>query len=134
MNVLEQIDQANAAHTLHLKQMILNGVRDLLFGETAESLHTPLPPLAEVIAANGSLRARKKSGGKRTAQEIQVTTNKLLSAIHTAPGSRIEYLSAQLNIPTKELALSVKKLLANGQIRAKGQKRATTYAPAGKAK
>lgn len=76
------------------------------------------------------LNGLRGKGEKRSPEAIRATTNKLLAAIKTAPGSRIEYLSKQLDIPTKDLALPVKKLIAAKSVKTKGQKRATAYYPA----
>ena len=43
------------------------------------------------------------------------------------PGLRIEQINKQLGTTTKDLALPIRKLLAEGAIHAKGQKRSTTY-------
>jgi hypothetical protein len=132
MNVLEQIDQANAAHTLHLKTMILDGVRDLLFGETATSLNTPLPPLAKVVDNVGSLK-RKAKGQKRSASDLAVVVAELNHYIAKNPGQRIEQIGKSLGVSTRELALPAKKLIASGAVKTRGQKRATVYVPASKA-
>ena len=43
------------------------------------------------------------------------------------PGLRIEQINKQLGTTTKDLALPIRKLIAEGAIKAKGQKRSTTY-------
>ena len=52
---------------------------------------------------------------------------KLVEFIRSSPGSSIEEIGKGIAIPTKELALPVKKLLAEGRLKKKGQKRATRY-------
>jgi len=43
------------------------------------------------------------------------------------PGLRIEQINKQLGTTTKDLALPIRKLLAESAIQAKGRKRSTTY-------
>jgi hypothetical protein len=53
----------------------------------------------------------------------------------TIPGSRIEAIGKALGYKTKELALPMKKLIAESTVKTEGEQRATTYAPvAGKRK
>jgi len=51
----------------------------------------------------------------------------VLEIITLNPGQRMEELGRLLDVPTKELTLPVKKLLAEKKVKTKGQKRATTY-------
>jgi len=71
--------------------------------------------------------ASRGKGAKRDPQAIEALTNQLGAFIKKNPGQRIEQIGKELGIPTKELALPVKKLLAGKRISTKGQKRATTY-------
>jgi len=134
----------NAIHNVKLE--LMNQVRNTLLGETAADLafssgsaftfaedRTQPSVRLDEIDRTGSLKAKRK-GVKRDPRDIQATTSKLLAAIRTAPGSGIEYLGKQLDMSTKELALSVKKLLASKQITAKGQRRGTRYFVKGGAK
>lgn len=75
------------------------------------------------------LAARRAKGEKRSPVELRALTAKLLSAIRTEPGSRIEYLAKQIDISTTALALPTKKLIASGAVKTKGQRRGTTYYP-----
>jgi predicted transcriptional regulator len=45
------------------------------------------------------------------------------------PGLRIEQINKQLGTTTKDLALPIRKLISDGVVSAKGQKRSTTYFP-----
>lgn len=80
-----------------------------------------------VSAAPGPKRAGKRRGGKRTAAELADMAGQLLSFVESNPGSNIEEIGRGTGIPTKDLALPVKKLLADGKLKKKGQKRATRY-------
>jgi hypothetical protein len=49
------------------------------------------------------------------------------------PGLRIEQINKQLGTSTKDLALPIRKMIADGTLKVKGKKRSTAYFP-GKAK
>ncbi len=88
------------------------------------------PPIA--IAAGGMARAGRPRGGrgaKRTAEDIEVLSEKFAAFVKASPGLRIEQINKELGTTTKDLALPIRKLIADGKIAAKGQKRSTTYFP-----
>ncbi len=70
--------------------------------------------------------ARGRSG-KRTADELEALAAKLRSYIAKHPGERIEHIGKALGVSSKELALPVRKLIADKAISTKGQRRATKY-------
>jgi hypothetical protein len=72
-------------------------------------------------------------GQKRDPQLIVAITAKLQAHIAKNPGQRIEEIGKALGTPTKDLTLPVKKLIEGKQIKTRGQRRATTYFPAGAA-
>lgn len=69
----------------------------------------------------------KTPGTKRSPKEIQKTMNKFATFVRKNPGLRIEQINAKLGTETKDLALPVRRLIARRLVRAKGEKRATTY-------
>lgn len=73
----------------------------------------------------------RAKGEKRSTSELHDTTDLLAKYIRDFPGRRIEVIAEKLHIPTKDLALPVKKLLAAKRIRTTGQRRGTTYFPKG---
>ena len=75
------------------------------------------------------IRSRGK-GQKRDPKVIAALTSKLREFIAKNPGKRIEHIGHELSVSTKELVLSVKKLIAEKVISTRGQRRATTYFPA----
>lgn len=75
-------------------------------------------------------RARRKSG-KRSPEEIAETAEQLMTYIKENPGQRMEAIAKALGTTTKDLTLPVKKLVSKNAIRVEGQKRATSYYPAG---
>lgn len=78
-----------------------------------------------------SLLSGREKGAKRDPQVLEALVEKLGAFVIKNPGKRIEEIGSELAIATKELALPVKKLIASKRITTKGQRRATTYYPAG---
>jgi hypothetical protein len=84
-------------------------------------------------AANGrgqakvARAAKRAKGGKRSADELASLTQSLLAFVKRNPGLRIEQIGAAIGHSTKDLALPAKKLIAEKELKTKGQKRATTY-------
>jgi hypothetical protein len=72
-----------------------------------------------------------KPGAKRPAEDLARLKDQLAAYIQENPGSRIEQIGKALGYKTKELALPVKKLIAEGAVKTEGEKRATAYSPAG---
>jgi len=72
-------------------------------------------------------RPRGGRGAKRTAADLDALSDKFASFVKANPGLRIEQINKQLGTTTKDLALPIRKLIGEGQISAKGQKRSTTY-------
>jgi chromosome segregation and condensation protein ScpB len=77
-------------------------------------------------------KTQRKPGEKRTPQELEAITARVLDLIKHHPGERIETLAARGGLSTKEMNLPIKKLIAQKAIRTRGQKRATTYTAVGK--
>ena len=75
-------------------------------------------------AVRGRLRQK---GEKRSSNELSTLTSRLREYIAKHPGHGIEQIGKAIGSRTKELALPVKKLLADKAIRTRGQKRATKY-------
>lgn len=66
-------------------------------------------------------------GVKRSSGELDKLQDKFFSFVKDNPGLRIEQINKQLGTSTKDLALPIRKLIADGEIKAKGEKRSTTY-------
>ena len=73
-------------------------------------------------------------GAKRTSDELEKLQDDFLSFVGKNPGMRIEQINKQLGTTTKDLALPIRKLIADGSLKAKGKKRSTVYFPGSKAK
>lgn len=92
--------------------------------------------VAAVATTNSSPRAGRPRGGrgaKRTAEDLEALSGQVASFVKANPGLRIEQINKELGTTTKELALPIRKLLADNVITSKGQKRSTTYFPGRKA-
>lgn len=81
---------------------------------------------ASVVLARAA-RGRGGRGVKRTAADLEMLSEKFASFVKAHPGLRIEQINKELGTTTKDLALPIRKLIADGKIIAKGQKRSTTY-------
>jgi len=75
-------------------------------------------------AIGGRVRGR---GAKRSSDELDKLAEAFSTFVKENPGLRIEQINKQLGTTTKDLALPIRKLLGEGAIHAKGQKRSTTY-------
>lgn len=87
-------------------------------------------------AAGGALRPGRGQGrgAKRTADELERMQSEFLAFVTKNPGLRIEQINKQLGTSTKDLALPIRKLIADGSLKVKGKKRSTTYFPGAKSK
>jgi hypothetical protein len=103
--------------------------------ESAFSGRTPRNGTATAAASNGRIVAsRGGRGAKRTAADLEMLSGKFASFVKANPGLRIEQINKELGTTTKDLALPIRKLIADRVISAKGQKRSTMYFPGRKAK
>jgi hypothetical protein len=79
-------------------------------------------------------RPRGGRGGKRTSADLEALSERFGAFVKANPGLRIEQINKQLGTTTKDLALPIRKLISEGAISTKGQKRSTTYFASKKAK
>ncbi len=114
-------------HTDAIMRQFANDMREAIRADLLEEL------------SGGSGRARAKSsraslpmaahgkGQKRSPEALQKTVDRLHAHIRKNPGQRIEIIASALGVPTKDLNLPVKKLIASKAVTTRGQKRATSY-------
>lgn len=99
--------------------------------ESAFGGRAPRAGAAAVAVAAPSVgrvgRPRGGRGGKRTPADLEALSERVGSFVKANPGLRIEQINKQLGTTTKDLALPIRKLVADGVINTKGQKRSTTY-------
>ncbi len=94
----------------------------------------PIAALPQVQGAAPVGRARGGRGAKRRPEDLEALCNQFASFVKSHPGLRIEQINKELGTTTKDLALPIRKLIAEGKVTAKGQKRSTAYFPGRKAK
>ena len=86
------------------------------------------PAAAALVASFGRVgRPRGGRGAKRSSADLEALSQRFASFVKANPGLRIEQINKQLGTTTKDLALPIRKLISEGVISAKGQKRSTTY-------
>ena len=66
-------------------------------------------------------------GEKRTPESLEKLAEQFVAFVGKHPGLRIEQINKQLGTTTKDLALPIRKLVADRRLKVKGQKRSTTY-------
>jgi hypothetical protein len=74
-----------------------------------------------------SLGGGRGRGAKRSSDELEQMAEDFHQFVAKHPGMRIEQINKQLNTTTKDLALPIRKLIADGALKTKGTKRSTTY-------
>lgn len=85
------------------------------------------------LNGNGHGKSSRAKGAKRDPSELESIADQFVEFVHKNPGLRIEQINTQLGTTTKDLALPIRKLTAEGTIKTKGKKRSTAYfAPEGK--
>jgi hypothetical protein len=122
-----RIEQALQELARVIREEMLESLRTTLQGSTEKNELGFFATLQYGDAPKARAGGITAKGQKRDPKLIEATTEKLLAHIRRNPGERIEPIGKALGIPTKDLALPVKKLLAAKQIKTKGQRRATTY-------
>jgi len=79
-------------------------------------------------AFSGLGRSRRGGrGAKRTGDELEKLADNFHAFVTKHPGLRIEQINKQLGTTTKDLALPIRKLIAEGALKTKGEKRSTAY-------
>jgi len=71
--------------------------------------------------------ARSKKGGKRSSEDLDAMSAKLLAHVKANPGQRGEQIAAALKTDVGTMRLPMQKLMAAKKIKTKGQRRGTTY-------
>ncbi len=77
-----------------------------------------------VRLSSGGGRGR---GAKRTQADLDRLGEQFVTFVTKHPGMRIEQINKELGTSTKDLALPIRKLIADGAVKTKGKKRSTVY-------
>jgi len=87
----------------------------------------PKPRGISATSTAKALPAKRKKGGKRTAEEIEAQGATILAFLKKNPSQGAEQLGAALGMETSELALPISKLIEQKAIKFVGQKRGRKY-------
>ena len=112
------------------RQAALNTLEATFASHGAGRAPTVAPPRGGATMG----RPRGGRGAKRRPEDLEALSNQFASFVKSHPGLRIEQINKELGTTTKDMALPIRKLIAEGRIAAKGQKRSTQYFPGRKAK
>jgi len=133
-NAMNQVVQSFVAEISELARRAAINTLESAFGAggTRSSNGAAAVKRAAVPAAAVG-RPRGGRGAKRSAADLEALSNQLAAFVKANPGLRVEQINKELGTTTKDLALPIRKLLADSVITSKGQKRSTTYFPGRKA-
>jgi hypothetical protein len=81
-------------------------------------------------ASAASLTPVARASGRRSSVEVENLGEMLLSHVKKHPGQRGEQIASDLGTDTKTMRLPMKKLIEDGKITTKGQRRGMCYFPA----
>src|SRR5436190_14293705 len=70
---------------------------------------------------------RDNHSPRRTPEDLEALARRLTALIQANPGLCIAQINRRMGTTTKDLALPIRKLVADGVIHVRGQKRSTTY-------
>ncbi len=79
--------------------------------------------------AKSAQAGRPKKGGKRTSENLEAMSAKLLAHVKAHPGDRGEQIAAALKTDVGTMRLPMQKLMAAKKVKTKGQRRGTSYYP-----
>lgn len=97
-------------------------ITDLARRAAVETLETALGN------SNGRTRSRgARTGAKRSAADLDRLRADFVAFVGKHPGLRIEQINRELGTTTRDLALPIRKLIADGVIKTKGRRRSTAY-------
>ena len=71
--------------------------------------------------------ASRNKGSKRTSNELDRMAETFYTYVVKHPGMRIEQINKSLGTTTKDLALPIRKMISDGELKTKGEKRSTVY-------
>ena len=111
----------------NIQKLVNNFVTDLqtLFQKSA------IAALTKVVSnghGNGKIKLNGvQRGGKRSQEDLESLSEAFVTYVTKHPNLRVEQINKELGTTTKDLALPIRKLIADKKIKAKGKRRSTTY-------
>ena len=132
-NVQMQMNHAVQQFVAHVTELARRAALETLESTFRGHMPTMARDTANA-AATTKVGARGTRGAKRSQDDLHAMVEKAAAFIKANPGLRIEQINQALGTTTKQLALPMRKLLAEGRVSSKGQRRATMYFPGKKAK
>jgi len=130
-NEMNRAVQGFVAQITELARRAAIDTLESAFGGRAARGGAPAAVAAVAAVATASLgrvgRPRGGRGAKRSSADLEALSEQFASFVKANPGLRIEQINKQLGTTTKDLALPIRKLISEGVVSAKGQKRSTTY-------
>ena len=108
-------------------QKLVDDFVDQLGGLWQRALSETLGGGGKTISSKGKTSGDRVPGEKRQPEELDRLASEFAAFVGKNPGLRIEQINAQLGTKTRELALPIRKLIAEKRVKTKGEKRATTY-------
>jgi len=127
-NEMNRAVQGFVAQITELARRAAIDTLESAFGGRAARSSAPAPVAPVATASIGRVgRPRGGRGAKRTSADLEALSERFASFVKANPGLRIEQINKQLGTTTKDLALPIRKLISEGVVSAKGQKRSTTY-------
>jgi len=127
-NDMNQVVQGFVAQITELaRRAALDTLESAFGGKASRGRGAPAAIALPTVGVTRVGRPRGGRGAKRTAADLEALSEKFASFVKANPGLRIEQINKELGTTTKDLALPIRKLVADGIVTAKGQKRSTTY-------
>src|SRR5947209_18903955 len=101
-------------------------VSDFVSQITELARRAAINTLASALCRSGGGGIRggggRRKGAKRSGDELEKLSETFHAFVAKHPGLRIEQINKELGTTTKDLALPIRKLIADGEIKTKGEK------------
>lgn len=130
MDMMKAVQDAVGRFKGEINAIALNAAAEAL-GTLGEIPHVATPRTRNAKSVAPVKAGRRAPGEKRDPAAIEAIGTKFLAYVTEHHGQNIEGISKALNIPTNELSVPVKKLIAAGDVKTFGERRATRYFPKG---
>jgi hypothetical protein len=111
-----------------VRKAALESVQQALGGAPAPARRGRPPAKAKAApAAAGRKTSGRGKRGRRSSALVNKMTEAALAYVSANPGCSVSEIGAALETSTKELRLPLMKLMADGKLHTKGEKRGTRY-------